>query len=309
LPWSVHPEHDDSWFYNETRNLSKRKVAQEYLCNFNTSGETVISGEDLSEMKKYTKEPQYKSYADRNYHIWKTFNPDGSYLLAADVARGDGRDYSVFHVLDIKNMEQVAEYQGKIDIDSFSKLLFDVGREYGNCMIVVENNNIGFSVLSKLVDLRYPNLYYSTKGSNEFIDSGAALYSSNSVPGFSTTMKTRPLVIAKLEEYIRSKTLKINSGRTINELDTFLWVNSRPEAQKGYNDDLVLSLAIGCWIRDTVLVNNDRNIEYSKVLLNGIMKSNNYLNTSIQGMQNYEYSQRVQQQQQQYKEFMWVLKG
>jgi hypothetical protein len=68
-------------------------------------------------------------------------------------------------------------------------------------------------------------------------------------------------------------------------------------------------LAIGCWIRDTVLVNNDRNIEYSKVLLNGIMKSNNYLNTSIQGMQNYEYSQRVQQQQQQYKEFMWVLKG
>jgi hypothetical protein len=309
LPWSVHPEHDDAWFYNETKNLSKRKVAQEYQCNFNTSGETVISGEDLAELKKQLKEPQYKSYVDRNYHIWKTFVPEGSYLLSADVARGDGRDYSVFHVLDIKNMEQVAEYQGKIDLDNFSKLLFDVGREYGNCMIVVENNNIGFSVLSKLVDLRYPNLYYSTKGNNEFIDSGAALYSSNSVPGFSTTMKTRPLVIAKLEEYIRSKTLKINSARMLNELDTFLWVNSRPEAQKGYNDDLVMSMAIGCWIRDTVLVNNDRNIEYSKVLLNGIMKSNNYLNTSIQGMQNYEYSQRVQQQQQQYKEFMWVLKG
>lgn len=32
LPWTVHPEHDQAWFDKETRNLPKRKVAQEFLC-------------------------------------------------------------------------------------------------------------------------------------------------------------------------------------------------------------------------------------------------------------------------------------
>ena len=45
---------------------------------------------------------------------WKEFEHNGSYLLTADVARGDGKDYSVFHILDIKNMEQVAEYKGQL---------------------------------------------------------------------------------------------------------------------------------------------------------------------------------------------------
>ena len=260
LPWQLHPEYDQEWFDNITRNMSRRQIAQEFECNFNASGETVMNADDITKLKKDVCEPKYRTWMDRNYHIWKEYQPDGSYLLSADVARGDGRDYSVFHILDIKNMEQIAEYQGKIDLDSFAKLLFDAGREYGNCMIVVENNNVGFAVLTKLIEMRYPNLYYSAKGSQEFVDSLHAQYSSNTVPGFTTTMKTRPLIVAKLEEFIRNKSIKINSQRTIHELDTFVWVNGRPEAQKGYNDDLVMSLAIGCWVRDTAVINNERKI-------------------------------------------------
>ena len=33
--------------------------------------------------------------------------------LVADVARGDGADYSVFHIIKLETMEIVAEYQGK----------------------------------------------------------------------------------------------------------------------------------------------------------------------------------------------------
>jgi hypothetical protein len=32
LPWWAHPEHDEEWFAKETKNLPKRKVAQEFLC-------------------------------------------------------------------------------------------------------------------------------------------------------------------------------------------------------------------------------------------------------------------------------------
>jgi phage FluMu gp28-like protein len=309
LPWHMHPEYTQEWFDNMTRNMSKRQIAQEFECNFNASGETVMHAEDITKLKKLIVEPKHRTWIDRNYHIWKEYEPNGSYLLSADVARGDGKDYSVFHVLDVKNMEQVAEYQGKVDLDNFAKLLFDSGKEYGNCMIVVENNNVGFAVLTKLVDMLYPNVYYSQKGSQDFIDSTSAQYSSNSVPGFTTTMKTRPLIVAKLEEFIRNKSIKINSQRVINELDTFVWVNGRPEAQKGYNDDLVMSLAIGCWVRDTAVINNERNLEYSKAFLNSIIKSSNYLETSIRSFQNEDKARKIQQAQQQYKDFLWLIKG
>ena len=50
-------------------------------------------------------------------------------------------------------MEIVAEYQGRVTPDLFSKILFDAGREYGDCMIVVENNTVGFAVLDKLKEM------------------------------------------------------------------------------------------------------------------------------------------------------------
>jgi hypothetical protein len=309
LPWSVHPEYDEKWFENITKNMSRREIAQEYECNFNASGETVVNPADIERIKNQLIDPKYKTWVDRNYHVWKEFESGGSYLLVADVSRGDGKDYSVFHVIDVKNMEQVAEYQGKVDPDNFAKLLFDVGREYGNCMIVVENNNIGYSVITKLVDLLYPNIFYSAKTTNEFMDSTSAQYSSNSVPGFTTTQRTRPLIIAKLEEFIRNKILVIRSQRSANEMETFVWVNGRPEAQKGYNDDLVMSLAIACWVRDTAVINNERNLEYSKAFLASITKTSSHLNTSINGMRQYEYGQRIQQGQSTYKEFAWLLKG
>jgi hypothetical protein len=268
-----------------------------------------MNPEDLSKLKKLVSEPKYRSWIDRNYYIWKQHEHDGSYLLTADVARGDGKDYSVFHILDIKNMEQVAEYQGKVDLDNFAKLLFDAGQEYGNCMIVVENNNIGFSVITKLIEMRYPNVYYSTKSTHEFVDSMQSQYGANTVPGFTTTMKTRPLIVAKLEEFIRNKSIKINSQRLVNELDTFVWVNGRPEAQKSYNDDLVMSLAIGCWVRDTAIVNNERNLEYSRAFLDAITKGGNYLDTSVRGIVNEERSRKQQQMQNMYREYNWIIKG
>ena len=73
------------------------------------------------------------------------------------------------------------------------------------------------------------------------------------VAGFSTTMKTKPLIIAKMEEYTREKLVKLYSNRLIDELFVYIYHNSRTEAMRGYNDDLVMSYAIALWVRDTAL--------------------------------------------------------
>jgi len=134
--------------------------------------------------------------------------------------------------------------------------------------------------------------------------------SSNSVPGFTTSYKSRPLIISKLEEFIRNKALKLNSKRVINELNTFVWHNGKPQAMRGYNDDLIMSLAIACWIKDTVFQTSYRETEYKKAMLGGILKSNTILNTSIHGMNKFNNTDfSLKQQAAIYNQFSWIFKG
>jgi len=90
------------------------------------------------------------------------------------------------------------------------------------------------------------------------------------VAGFSTTIKTRPLIISKLEQYIREKEVTIRSTRLIDELFTFIWSGNRAEAMKGYNDDLTMALGIALWVRDTALRLRQEGIDLTKRALGGI---------------------------------------
>ena len=312
LHWTLHPERDEKWFEETTRNLSRRRVAQEYECNFNASGETVIHADNLSKIEQLCCEPKHQTGFDRNFWIWQEREVDAKYLLVGDVARGDGNDYSVFHVFKTDTMEQVAEYRGKPTTDLFARILFDAGKEYGDAMLIVENNNIGFSVLEKLIDAGYPNIYYSTKGTHEYVEQYRAESISNAIPGFTTSQKTRPLIVAKLEEFIRNDLITLNSSRSFQELKTFVWKNGRPEAQRGYNDDLVMSLAIGCWVRDTVLEENTRDLKYKRAFLNSMITTTTKLNTTIPGMYGYKKSEsfdKIKEAQNVYKDFGWLIKG
>jgi hypothetical protein len=287
LPWDVHPDRDQEWFEKETRNMSRREIAQELECNFNASGETVIHGDDLKVILENSHDPSYKTGFDRNYWIWEPPQPSKNYILVADVARGDGSDFSVGHVFETTTMTQVAEYQGKITPDMFAPLLYSMGVEYNNALLIVENNSLGIGVLSRLQDLEYKNLYYSVKSTHEYVDELTA-QAIGAVPGFTMSMKTRPLVIAKFEEFIRNKLITINSLRLANEIKTFVWHNGRAQSMRSYNDDLVIAASIGCWVRDTALTTNKRETEFKKALLTSISVSSTRLNTKIEGQHGYK---------------------
>ena len=152
-------------------------------------------------------------------------------------------------------------------------MIFNTGQQYGNCMIVVENNNLGYSVLEKIISMGYKNVYYSTKNSTEYVEQYVAEGMSNSVPGITTSHKSRPLIIAKLEEFIRSKSIKLKSIRSYNELTTFVWHSGRPQAMQGYNDDLVMAYCIALWLRDTALRLRQKGIDLNKRALSQFQKT------------------------------------
>ena len=311
LPWDVHPERDQDWFVNETKNMSRRQIAQELECNFNTSGETVIHPDDLERIGQMLKDPKHRTGFDRNYWIWEEYQPESSYMAVADVARGDGADYSVFHVFKLETMEVVAEYQGKPSLDMYANILNQIGREYGDALMVVENVGIGISVCEKLEELEYPNLYYSIKGTHEYVDSNSAQFKSGTVAGFTTSSKTRPLIVAKLEEFIRNKLITIYSNRLYNEFKTFIWNNGKPQAMRSYHDDLVMSLAIGCWVRDTALTVSQRNSNYKKACLDSMIFSTSKLNTRIPGQIGYDKDmvKKRNEQVEQRNQYSWLFKG
>jgi len=313
LQWDRHPDRDKAWFEKETRNMSRRQIAQELECNFNMSGETVFHPEDMEGINNNLCQPKYKTGFDRNLWIWEEYNPSFSYMLSADVARGDGQDYSSFVIFKLETDEIVADYKGKPSLDIFADMLSSVGHEFGTCMLVVENNTVGWSVVSKLEEVGYPNIYYSRKSSHEYVDPLVAEGTSGVVPGFTTTSKTRPLVIAKFEEFVRNKLIKIRSRRLYNEMETFVWQNGKPQAMKKHNDDLVMAYAIGCWVKDTAYSVNQRDIEYQKAFLTSLTSTDRILNTAIPGMLGYNEKVKKEndanQTRENYREFSWLLKG
>ena len=69
LMWDEHPERDQAWFEKETKNMSRRQIAQELECNFNMSGETVFHPEDMAAMEVKVCDPKYRTGFDRNFWI------------------------------------------------------------------------------------------------------------------------------------------------------------------------------------------------------------------------------------------------
>lgn len=275
LPWNVHPERDQSWRDEQDKILGKKMAAQECDCNFNTSGDTVIDAEIIDFYdKNYAEDPIEKRGISGDFWIWEYPDYSKNYMLVADVARGDDRDYSVFHIIDITAFKQVAEFKSKIPTRDFAKIIISAGTEWNNALVVVENSGVGWDVVSSLVESNYINLYYSPKGQvDPNPESYIARYDSNqTTPGFTNSTRTRPLVVSKLKEAIHDKSLIIKSKRWINELRTFIWEGGKAQASKGNNDDLCLSGGIGCYIRDVSIRFDEYNRDLSKSCINNITR-------------------------------------
>jgi len=273
LPWDVHPERDQAWRDKQDDLLGDpRMAAQECDCDFSTSGDIVFYPEYIEYYEKtFAKDPLERRGADKNLWVWESPDYSRDYMVVADVARGDGKDYSALHVIDVENNVQVAEYKGQIGTKEFGHLLVGVATEYNEAMLVIENANIGWATIQVAIDRAYPNLYYSQKSEGN-AESYFDKYQDHSkmVAGFTMSSRTRPMVIGKFQEYIGDKGVTIQSKRLVEEMKTFIWRNGRAEAQTGYNDDLVMSFGIAMYIRDTALKYRQRGIDLTKQTLSNM---------------------------------------
>jgi hypothetical protein len=289
LPWTVHPKRDQRWRDYQTSELGERLAKQECDCNFAASGDTVISPDIIEWYDKTHKcSPIEMRGPLADIWIFKYPVPGSAYALICDVARGDGSDYSTVDIYDIYSCEQVAEYKGQPDTDDFPKIILQLGYEYNEGLVVIERESIGWAVVKDAVSSKYQNLYYSPKegmvmDAETYLQRNYDNDISKMVPGFSTNVKYRPLVINSFVNMVEKKVLIVHSERSINEWRSFIWgKDGKARAQKGSNDDLTIPKGIFGFLRDTAIRFSQEGKTISNAMLsNFVMKTGSTNNNTI----------------------------
>lgn len=271
LPWSVHPDRNEEWAKKEIRKGTQDKFDQEYNCSFLASGTSVFDINMLKIMEKdFSMDPKETRGVRKSLWVWKHVERNAEYIISADVARGDSSDFSAFHVFNIQSMEQVAEYKDKISPREFGQLLVAIATEYNNATLVIENANIGYATIEEVQYRNYKNLYYGAKGNVHNVGLYSQYVDENQLtPGFTMSVRTRPLVISRAVDYVRDKEVVIRSRRLLDEMSVFVWKNGKAQSQIGFNDDLVISFAILTFVRDTSLNMLKRSKDLNKACLTG----------------------------------------
>lgn len=323
LPWTVHPEHDQKWFEQQCKALldNPRAIAQELLCSFEASGHSYLDTNAIQWLTSTIETPISRFGPNLDMLIWKYPESAHKYIVCADVARGDADDYSAVHVIDSTAEEVVAEYKGRIQPDKLAEFLVEVAKKYNNAFIVHELNSAGIVTSYKLKELKYDFLYYEKlfKGNLEQRYSQSEI--ENLIPGFTTSAKTRPVILGKLEAAIRNRTIKLRSERLCNEFKTFIVDNGKPKAQKNAHDDLIMALAIGLNFIEFSQKNHTSGDEYAWAMLKGLSKQSSNINSlkiSGFGVSGYDFPMKISWSKSQennlkenielYKSFDWLLK-
>ena len=269
-----------SWYEEMCRGMNNdaRMIAQELDVSFIGSGGNVISEEDIETQNRLNViEPIYLSGAENEIWVWKEPEEGHQYIMGVDVSRGDGEDSSTMVILDFTTMEQVMEYQGKIQPDLLAQLVEEWGELYKAYTVVDITGGMGVSTVLKLLEFDYKRLHYDTPNGKILSTKQRqmdAYKKDNKVPGLQVS-SIRPQLVSNFEEKIRNNIVKIRSVRMTSEMKTFIYKNGRPDHMDGYHDDLIMSMAMCLWVLEHSFKNLEKLERQTKAILGSWLNSSN----------------------------------
>jgi len=143
------------------------------------------------------------------------------------------------------------------------------------------------------------------------------------IPGINFNNK-RTQIVAAFEESLRHGFI-VRSQRLVNELNTFVYINGKPDHMKGSHDDAIMSMSIALYAGDICFNQLKRNENQNKAMLESWALSERTYDpqkafysygTALDaigsmGMDNSLYDQRNPQQSPKdaYQEYSWLFGG
>ena len=304
-----------SWFEAMAKKLKfdRRKISQELECNFLGSGDNVIPPETMKSIKdNQIKEPENKMMGGAIWQ-WKEPITGHRYILGVDVSRGDSEDFTTFSIIDFDEREQVVEYIAKVPPDVVAEIAFKWGGQYNAFIVTDITGGMGVATSRKLQELGYKNLYVD--GLNQSDKWKFDPKSLEKIPGINFNSK-RVQIVAAFEEYLRHG-FGVRSQRLYNELNTFVYINGRPDHQKGQHDDLIMAMAMAIYVGETSFAQLERATDQAKAMINSwttesttFRDSHQNFNPSIP-VTNFNYSSVSNHSvtQKDYENYLWLFGG
>ena len=265
--WSEVPGRDEKWKETTIRNTSPEQFQQEFECEFLGSVDTLISP------AKIKATPYIPAIESKNgLQMFKRPEKDHLYVTTVDVARGTGRDYSAFAILDCTKIpyEIVATYKNnEVKPHIFPSIIEQVSKGYNRAHILTEVNDIGQQVAEILqMELEYDNVLMTTQRGRAGQVLGAMFSGRGTSMGVRMTKQIKALGTSSIKTLIESDKIIINDFQLIEEMSTFSRRGNSWMAEDGCNDDLMMCLVIFGWLT---------NQQYFKELSNSNIRNQLYI--------------------------------
>ena len=263
------------------------KIAQELDVSFVGSSDNVVDPMYIEMQKtKNVREPDPELH-DKDFEevwIWKLPIEGHQYILSVDNSRGDSDDATALEIFDLDGIdddgmpciEQVLEYSGKLFGDVIGELANNYGRLYNNAFCVVESiGGYGDASLLKLMDLKYPNLYYDDDDLKTYMKQNRVPGNSKpeKMPGFHNG-NNRFQMLSNFASMVRNNEFKIRSRRVIAELETWIWKNGKQDHMDGFHDDTITCLAMGLFVVQFSMKKEMRNKAMDASILRAMIQAN-----------------------------------
>jgi hypothetical protein len=247
IHWSMVPGRTQEWKEQIIRNTSEDQFRQEFECEFIGSTNTLIHPSKIKSL--VFKNPILR---DGDLYIYEKPVDNRTYVIVADVAEGQGLDYSTFSIIDATEIpyRQVAKYRNnKIAPLLFPTLIYTAAKKYNEAFILIEINSIGLQVADILHnELAYENLIKIRNAKGKAGQQATPGFTKQMQFGLKTSVQTKKIGCANLKSLIESDKLIVNDEDTIMELTTFSAHKQSFAAEEGNNDDLVMTLVNFGWL-------------------------------------------------------------
>ena len=239
---------DQKWKEEMIKQTSEKQFESEFECNFLGSSNTLISTAKLNMMSWSDPLVQTKE----GLTIYEEPKEDHLYFITGDTARGQGKDYSAFTVIDATSSpyKLVCKFRNNlISPMLFPTVIEKTGYKYNKAYVFVEINDIGGQVADILhSELEYEHILMSSmKGRKGQVVTGG-FGKGEAVFGVRTTSQVKRLGCSVLKNLVEQDKLVLEDYDILNELMSFVSKAQSYAAEDGHTDDLVMSLVLFAWL-------------------------------------------------------------
>jgi len=204
------PEYDD----HESRS-SPRQMAQEWDIDYLGSGHQFFTSSAIQEViRKFARPPilignlsydhvigeplAFREEQDGHIHLWCLLDGDGKiggnrkFTLGGDISAGTGSSNSTLSAYDVATHEKILEYANPyIRPEEFARQAVAIAKWLNNALMIWESNGVGRQFGSRVIDLKYSNIYYRRREEKAYQEV-------TQIPGWASNRETK---LSLFEQY------------------------------------------------------------------------------------------------------------